>query len=139
MNITPRPIIPAQLRGLNHFEGQKQMVFVSLLGIASLAVPIVDKNGQNEDIVLIAFGPCDLDVRVKDPSLLRLDEFRFLRDTVDTHDYEYFTRLFACAKIEQVDINRICVMYYLEDLKRRHGDNIDMELFLQKLRYFKFP
>lgn len=138
MNTTSKPIIPAQLRGLDHFKGQKDMVWINTFGM-NLQISTVEKNGQNNDVVLLAFASRDLDVRVKDPSLLRLDEFRFLQDAIKCYIYESFIKFLACIDTVQIDTDRICAIYYLEDLKKRHGENIDMNLFFRAVNNFKFP
>jgi hypothetical protein len=136
MKIEPRPIIPAQLRSLDHFKGQKQMVWVNTFGMNSLKIDIVEKIGRNGDVFFLALGSSDLDVKMADPSILRLDEFAYLQYIILNHSNPDLLR---CEIYRDLNPNHICACYYLEDLKRRYEGNIDMDLFFKAVQNFKLP
>lgn len=139
MNIQARPIIPAQLRGLDHFKHQEEIVYIQVIDLRSIKIHTIKVRGVGDGIVMTQSSTRNLDMRIQDPTILGLREFRFLKDVTRDKTHWSFMKFFTHINTEHTDIDHVCIAYYLQDLKRRHGENIDMDLFFRMVQSFEFP
>ena len=140
MNITPRPIIPASLKFPHHFRGQVGAVYINTFGTKSIKIHPLKVFGERDKILSVGLGTKSLNLSIEDPALLGMDEFAHLKIIADRHStYQSFDSIGYINHLQDLDADYVCTLYYLRDLKNRHGSNIDMELLFEAIHKFTFP